>query len=69
MTTSTPPAITIRPVRADEIDTYFDLTLLVDLHVPAHLLATGRAARLPATSPVRQPLPEQRRPGHRPPAR
>ncbi|MFF9158350.1 GNAT family N-acetyltransferase [Streptomyces sp. NPDC014846] len=38
MTTSTSPAITIRPVRADELDTYFDLTLLVDLHVPADLL-------------------------------
>ncbi|MFE2850182.1 GNAT family N-acetyltransferase [Streptomyces lavendulae] len=36
MTTLTPaPNITIRPVRADEVDTYFDLTLLVDLHVPA----------------------------------
>ncbi|MFF8431001.1 GNAT family N-acetyltransferase [Streptomyces sp. NPDC016566] len=38
MSTTTPPAITIRPVRADEIDTYFDLTLLVDLHVPTRLL-------------------------------
>ncbi|MEU3490600.1 GNAT family N-acetyltransferase [Streptomyces massasporeus] len=38
MTILTPPSITIRPVRADEIDTYFDLTLLVDLHVPTHLL-------------------------------
>ncbi|WP_244217742.1 hypothetical protein [Streptomyces carpinensis] len=35
MTTLTPPSITIRPVRADEIDTYFALTLLVDLHLPA----------------------------------
>ncbi|MFD8900538.1 GNAT family N-acetyltransferase [Streptomyces ardesiacus] len=32
------PSITIRPVRADEIDTYFALTLLVDLHLPAHEL-------------------------------
>ncbi|MEU9761897.1 GNAT family N-acetyltransferase [Streptomyces sp. NPDC047987] len=39
MTTLThTPSITIRPVRADEIDTYFALTLLVDLHLPAHEL-------------------------------
>ncbi|WP_405416415.1 GNAT family N-acetyltransferase [Streptomyces rubiginosohelvolus] len=35
MTTDTTlPSITIRPVQADELDTFFDLTLLVDLHVP-----------------------------------
>ncbi|MEU1466092.1 GNAT family N-acetyltransferase [Streptomyces sp. NPDC005727] len=34
------PAITIRPVQANELDTYFTLTLLVDLHLPAdHLPA------------------------------
>ncbi|OEJ23292.1 hypothetical protein AR457_00810 [Streptomyces agglomeratus] len=39
MTTLTPaPSITIRPVRADGLDTYFDLTLLVDLRVPADQL-------------------------------
>ncbi|CAL9677086.1 hypothetical protein SUDANB105_08014 [Streptomyces sp. enrichment culture] len=32
------PAVTIRPVRADGLDTYFDLTLLVDLHLPPHQL-------------------------------
>ncbi|MFD6335078.1 GNAT family N-acetyltransferase [Streptomyces niveus] len=31
----TTPSITIRPVRADELDTFFALTLLVDLRVPA----------------------------------
>ncbi|MGW6144400.1 GNAT family N-acetyltransferase [Streptomyces sp. NPDC055140] len=36
--TLTPPSITIRPVRANEIDTYFALTLLVDLHLPANEL-------------------------------
>ncbi|MGW4440766.1 hypothetical protein ACWELO_34425 [Streptomyces sp. NPDC004596] len=34
------PAITLRPARADELDTYFALTLLVDLHLAAdHLHA------------------------------
>ncbi|MGZ2361466.1 GNAT family N-acetyltransferase [Streptomyces sp. 372A] len=32
------PSITIRPTRADELDTFFDLTLLVDLRVPADRL-------------------------------
>ncbi|MGW3360346.1 hypothetical protein ACWDFL_33965 [Streptomyces bungoensis] len=32
--TTIPPGITIRPVQANELDTYFSLVLLVDLHVP-----------------------------------
>ncbi|MFD7867014.1 GNAT family N-acetyltransferase [Streptomyces sp. NPDC059783] len=42
------PSITIRPVRTDELDTFFDLTLLVDLHLAADelpaLKVTFRAA-------------------------
>ncbi|MEU2057125.1 hypothetical protein [Streptomyces bungoensis] len=32
--TTIPPGITSRPVQANELDTYFALVLLVDLHVP-----------------------------------
>src|SRR5690606_16044712 len=38
VTSATTPSITLRTVQADELDTYFDLTLLVDLHLPPHKL-------------------------------
>ncbi|WP_318218818.1 GNAT family N-acetyltransferase [Streptomyces sp. SCL15-6] len=35
--------ITIRPVRADELDTFFDLIQLIDLHMPADKLPALKA--------------------------
>ncbi|MFE9250886.1 GNAT family N-acetyltransferase [Streptomyces sp. NPDC007088] len=43
MTTAQHPShITIRPVRADELDPYMALTLLIDLHLPADELPAVR---------------------------
>ncbi|MFF7115458.1 GNAT family N-acetyltransferase [Streptomyces albogriseolus] len=43
ITTGHPANITIRPVRSEELDVYFDLTTLVDLHVPVERLPALKA--------------------------